>query len=67
MRPMKYIDTGRVARDCAPRGPQSKHCENTLLNDCVAFGDRPPASEGKPTYFIAGAIAGQISCVDRLF
>ena len=27
---MKYIDTGRVGRDRAPRGPQLKHGENTL-------------------------------------
>ena len=38
---MKYIDTGRVGRDRAPRGPQSKHSENTLLSDCGALGDRP--------------------------
>ena len=51
---MKYIDTGRVGRDRAPRGPKSKHGENTLPTIAGRSGIAP--CEGKSTYFIAGAL-----------
>ena len=38
---MKYVDTGRVGRDRAPRGPQSKHGENTLLTIAGRSGIAP--------------------------
>ena len=38
---MKYIDTGRVGRDRAPRGPQSKHGENTLTTIAGRSGIAP--------------------------